>query len=312
MLSNILAAMLPLVVVFSLGYRAGWHKDFNGEQVSTLNRMVMLYAFPLNLFVGITNTPRAILAEQVPLAVSVFSLMCASFVMAYFMSRHVFRRDASTSTLQGLAIGAPSVPFIGSAMLPPLIGHSSATVAISAAVFAMVLVQTPLCFMLLAKNADAGSVTTPVSVRRQILSSLEEPIVWAPIAATMLVVMDLHLPKVLLDSLGLLGNAAAGVALFASGIVLFAQRVSITLPVVMTVLARNLIVPAVSWGVLVLVGMPHDTIRAAVLALSIPVGTVMVILALRFRVDEREAASTLFLSAILSVLTMTLFIACTG
>ena len=310
MLSTIIAAMLPLIVVFVLGYRAGWHHDFNGEQVSVLNRMVMLYAFPLNLFVGITNTPRAILAQQVPLAVCVFALMCGSFVVAYFMSRHVFGRDASASTLQGLAIGAPSVPFIGSAMLPPLIGHSSATVAISAAVFAMVLVQTPLCFMLLAKNADAG-IATPTSVRRQILSSLEEPIVWAPIAATMLVVMNFHLPKALLDSLGLLGNAAAGVALFASGSVLFAQRVSITRPVIMTVLARNIIVPAVSWGVLVLIGMSHDTIRAAVLALSIPVGTVMVILAVRFKVDEREAASTLFLSAVLSVLTMTFFIACT-
>ncbi|MBY4638848.1 AEC family transporter [Gluconacetobacter entanii] len=310
MLSNILAAMLPLIVVFSLGYRAGWHKDFDGEQVSTLNRMVMLYAFPLNLFVGITRTPRAILAQQVPLAACVFLLMCGSFVVAYLMSRHVFRRDASGATLQGLAIGAPSVPFIGSAMLPPLIGHSSATVAISAAVFAMVLVQTPLCFMLLAKNASAG-IAAPPGIRRQIISSLEEPIVWAPIAATMLVVMDMHLPGALLDSLGLLGNAAAGVALFASGIVLFAQRVSITLPVVMTVAARNILVPAVSWGIMVLIGMSHETIRAAVLALSIPVGTVMVILAVRFRVDEREAASTLFLSAVLSVLTMTFFIACT-
>ncbi|RBM08290.1 AEC family transporter [Novacetimonas cocois] len=307
MLSNILAAMLPLVVVFSLGYRAGWHKDFNAEQVSTLNRMVMLYAFPLNLFVGITSTPRATLAEQVPLAASVFLIMCGSFAVAYGLSRYVFRRDGAASTLQGLAIGGPSVPFIGSAMLPPLIGHSSATVVISAAVFAMVLVQTPISLMLLAKNADASAAPP---VMKQILSSLEEPIVWAPIVATAFVILGLHPPHALLNAMGLLGNTTAGVALFASGIVLFSQRVSITLPVIVTVASRNIVVPALSWLLLAAIGLSHETIRAAIMALSIPVGTVVVILGVRFRVDEREAASTLFLSAVLSVLTMTFFIAC--
>ncbi|GBQ45912.1 AEC family transporter [Komagataeibacter europaeus] len=311
MLSTIIAAMLPLVVVFLLGYRAGWHHDFNGEQVSVLNRMVMLYAFPLNLFVGIAGMPRTILAGQVPLAASVFGIMCGSFGVAYILSRHVFRRDAAASALQGLAMGAPSVPFIGSAMLPVLVGHASTSVAISAAVFAMVLVQTPVCMVMLAKSTHAGP---PEQARLwpQIIASCKEPIVWAPIVATLLVVSGIHLPGSLLRAGELLGNAAAGVGLFASGIVLFLQRVSVTLPVVATVAVRNIVIPALSWLLLTGLGLPHEAIRTAVLALSIPVGTVVVILAVRFGTDEQEAASTLFLSAVVSVLTMALFIACVG
>ncbi|MHC0612441.1 AEC family transporter [Komagataeibacter oboediens] len=311
MLSTIIAAMLPLIVVFLLGYRAGWHHDFTGEQVSVLNRMVMQYAFPLNLFVGIAGMPRTILAGQLPLAASVFLIMCGSFGVAYGLSRHVFRRDAAAATLQGLAMGAPSVPFIGSAMLPVLVGHASTAVAISSAVFAMVLVQTPVCMVMLAKSAHKGP-SEQARLVPQIIASFREPIVWAPIVATLLVVSGIHLPKSLLNAGELLGNTAAGVALFASGIVLFLQRVSVTLPVVVTVAVRNIVIPAVSWLLLTLLGLSHEVIRTAVLSLSIPVGTVVVILAVRFGTDEQEAASTLFLSAVVSVVTMALFIACVG
>ncbi|MCE2563436.1 AEC family transporter [Komagataeibacter sp. FNDCF1] len=311
MLSTIVAAMLPLVVIFVLGYGAGWRRDFNGEQVAILNRMVMLYAFPLSLFVGIARMPRTILAGQLPLAGSVFGIMCLSFGVAYLLSRYIFRRNAASATLQGLAMGAPSVPFIGSAMLPVLIGQSTTAVVISASVFAMVLVQTPVCMVMLAKNATAGG-GHPVHLGREIATSLREPIVWAPIAATVLVACNVHFPVALLNAFALLGSAAAGVALFASGIVLFLQRVSITLPVMVTVAVRNMVVPGLSWLGLGMMGLPHEAVRAAVLALSIPVGTVVVILAVRFGTDEQEAASTLFLSAVVSVLTMAFFIACTG
>lgn len=45
MLHTIISALLPIVVVFLLGYRAGWHHDFGSEQAAILNRMVMLYTF---------------------------------------------------------------------------------------------------------------------------------------------------------------------------------------------------------------------------------------------------------------------------
>lgn len=311
MLHTIISALLPIIVVFLLGYGAGWHHDFGSEQAAVLNRMVMLYAFPLSLFVGIAGTPRATLAAQMPLAFSVFFGMCASFGIGYLVCRYIARRELTAATLQGLAVGAAAVPFIGSAMLPSLIDKSSAAVAVSAAGFAMTLIQTPICLVLLSKGAK-GSAAKHVSLAGQIASALREPVVWAPIVATVLIILDIQIPASLLNAFALLGSTTAGIALFASGIVLYSYRVSVTWPVVLSVVARNLVVPGLAWLILRALGLSHDIIRATVITLSIPVGSVVVILAVRFGVDEREAASTLFFSTILSVLTMAFFIAVSG
>jgi malonate transporter and related proteins len=59
MTSTIITALLPIVVTMLLGYLAGWHEDFVGDQANVLTRMVLLYALPLNLFasmVGMSST----------------------------------------------------------------------------------------------------------------------------------------------------------------------------------------------------------------------------------------------------------------
>jgi malonate transporter and related proteins len=58
MMHTIVGALLPIVITLLLGYAAGWHKDFDAGQASILNRMVMLYALPLNLFAGLVGTDR--------------------------------------------------------------------------------------------------------------------------------------------------------------------------------------------------------------------------------------------------------------
>ena len=47
---SIIGALLPIVAILLLGFFSGWQKDFTGDQATTLNRMVMLYALPLLLF----------------------------------------------------------------------------------------------------------------------------------------------------------------------------------------------------------------------------------------------------------------------
>jgi len=126
-----------------------------------------------------------------------------------------------------------------------------------------------------------------------------------------LVMANVRLPTHIASAFNLLGITTAGVALFASGVVLYSCKVIVNLPVVITVCFRNLVIPALCWGVLIMLGMPKDVIREAVIALSIPVGTIVVIFSVRFKVVEQEMASSLFFSTILSVFTMAFFIVAT-
>ena len=106
----------------------------------------------------------------------------------------------------------------------------------------------------------------------------------------------------------LLGAATGGVALFASGIVLFSRRVVLSPAVALSVIARNLIIPGAVWGLMRLLHWPADLSREAVLTLAIPTSSIPVILAVQYGAAEQEMASTLFFSTVLSVLTMGGFI----
>jgi malonate transporter and related proteins len=57
MLDTIVEAILPMVVTFLLGFVAAFRGDFGPKDAAILNRMVLLYAVPLMLFVGTVATP---------------------------------------------------------------------------------------------------------------------------------------------------------------------------------------------------------------------------------------------------------------
>ena len=52
MVQTILSALAPIVFTLLLGFVAAWRHDFGPKEASVLNRMVLLYAVPLALFVG--------------------------------------------------------------------------------------------------------------------------------------------------------------------------------------------------------------------------------------------------------------------
>ena len=308
MTSTIISALLPIVVTLLLGFVAGWHHDFDAKPATVLNRMVMLYALPLSLFVGLLGTPRDEVLRQGPLALWVFLAMVVPFGIAIVLARYVAHRDLMTSSLQALAVAGPAVPFVGVSVLGHLFGSASA-IPISVAGLAMNLVQVPAALMLLSAGQSAATADAKRrTLSNQIIHALKEPVVWAPLLAFVLVLAGVKFPAAIDDSLALLGKATGGVALFASGIVLFSRRVAVSLATCISVAARNVVIPAATWGLLALAGLPSTAIREAVLTIAIPTASICVILDVQYQTAEQEMASTLFFSAILSVLTMGAFI----
>jgi malonate transporter and related proteins len=78
------------------------------------------------------------------------------------------------------------------------------------------LIQVPATLMLLSAGMDhnnAGSTSEKLSLGGQVLQALREPVVWAPLAALVLVICDIPFPAVAENSLMLLGRATGGVEL---------------------------------------------------------------------------------------------------
>lgn len=305
MLDTIIGALLPIVITLLLGVLAGWHKDFNTEQATILNRMVMLYALPLTLFSSMVLIPK----EQLLSDWGLFFLICIAMIGGFFgvflISRIIFKRELGSATLQALAISGPAVPFVGVPVLGYLFGIQSA-VAIAVSSIIMNLVQVPVSLVLL--SIATSSMSNKNNFYKHILNALRQPVVWAPLLALVFIIFNIQFPTSINDSLTLLGKTTGGVALFASGIVLFAQRVTLNFPVVTSVISRNIIIPFIVWLLAMLLQLPHEQTMESVLAMAIPTASITVILAVQYHTAEREMASILFISTTLSIITMGLFV----
>lgn len=310
MLETIITALLPIVVTLMLGYFAGWERSFSQDQATVLNRMVMLYALPLMLFAGILSTSLTAISQNVPLFVWTAIGMVGGLVLVFALSLFVFRSTAQLAALRAIAIAGPAVPFIGTPVLGMLYPND-ADIAIATGSLLMNLVQVPLALIFLVGNQEETGAVKKSALAiagDSLLKAIKQPVVWAPVLAFILLLSGLEMPRALKGSFTLLGQATGGVALFAVGIVLFSQKVSVSLPVIINVISKNLLLPGIILAIMLAVGVPSVERGLVAVTLAIPTASIAVIFAVEYKCGTQEMASTLFWSTILSILTMGMFI----
>jgi malonate transporter and related proteins len=315
MVQTILSALAPIVFTLLLGFVAAWRRDFGPKEASVLNRMVLLYAVPLALFVGTVGTPRADLVQDIALVVAIFAAIVGLYALVFLVFRFIFRFPLSESVLAALTASGPAVPFMGPAILGDLFGKGSA-VTIAIASLIINLVVQPITILGLELGRTPIGTTAPPTTRysvfaAKLLETVKEPIVWAPVLAFVLVLCNVRIPSIVDHGLSLLGQATGGVALFASGIMLAGYKIEIDLTALSLVLLKNVVQPALVLVGLLSLGYGAPIVPEAVLTTAIPVMPIVIVLAVKYHVLEAPASSALFLSAIGSMFTMGVFIALT-
>jgi predicted permease len=234
----------------------------------------------------------------------------------------------STSALAALTASAPAVPFVGPAVLGDLLGRLSA-IPIAAASLVINLTVVPITILLLSLDStERGQQNnTPARGEQKISSSsprsnaavfagkiadtVKEPMVWAPILAFIIVLSGFSIPQLFVHSLSLLGHASGGVALFACGIVLATGKIKVNRNVLLFVFLKNIMQPALVLGGLRWIGYGNPVVSEAVLTTAIPTMPIVIMFALRYGIAQDEAASSVFLSIMGSLVTMGIFIALT-
>src|ERR1700693_2423623 len=164
MLDTILSALLPMVVTFLLGFVAGWRHDFGSKDALTLNLMVLLYVVPLALFAGTVTTSRAALGQDIPLVIALCVAIIGFYGVVFLLCRLVFRMQLSNCALAALTASAPSVPFVGPAVLGDLFGGLSAIpVAIASLVINLTVVPVTVLFLALDTAQGDGREESPAA-----------------------------------------------------------------------------------------------------------------------------------------------------
>lgn len=305
MIVTLIFALLPILVTIGLGFIAGRSGRFEKNASKTLVDMVMNYALPLSIFSGILGVGRDAIIKNIPLALWLVGGMVGCYAVVYLIQRYILHQEGNTLTvLRSLSISDPSVPFIGSAILPLLFSEGLAALDIGISTLIINIIMLPYIFAVLSKTEVSAENNT---VGARFKKTLSKPIVIAALAGFILALFGVQMPAKLLPTFQTLGRASGGVAMFATGLILSSRKMTITKPIVWVTLSKNIFFPLVMWGLMALAGVNPTIMRIAVVTLSIPTATMPTNLAIQYQVGEQEMASIQMWSTVLSFITLSAF-----
>lgn len=305
MLHVILYAIVPIVVVMSVGFISGKRGIFSADDAKKFNKVVLDYALPAALFVSIVQASREDLAKDLKLTlVSLIGIM-GCFMLVYFIFKYCFKKNTGAdAAVSALISGSPTIGFLGFAVLEPIFGTTPAValvVAIVGIVANAVGIPVGLSLMNTSLEKQQPGSTKKDSAWKPVLHALEQPVAWAPILAVVLVLCGLQWPDWLSPSFNLIAKANASMAVFSAGITLSAIKFTFNWQVVLGSIMKMVIMPLVILILGLLVGMDAFNLKMLVVSAALPPAFSGIIIADEYNTYVATGTSSLTLSVILFI-----------
>ena len=311
MLNIMLTDLVPIFVIMILGYVSGKKGEFNAANARSLNQFVLNYALPAGLFVSIVKADRAMLFSDIRLSLVSLGVIVGCYFWSYFSCLKFFKHSKAEASIAGLVGGAPTIGYLGFAVLEPIYG-TSATVGLVVAVVAIVVnaVTIPLALSLLnpGRQSAAAAGNPPVKPSNALLNALKEPVCWSPILAVLIVLTGFRFPGSLDPVFNLIANANAGVAVFAAGITLSTNKFEFNAEVLYNSFVKLIFMPAAMLAIGLLTGMNGEKLQMLVLCGALPPVFSGIIIGSRFQTYVQTGTSSLAVSTFLFMATAPLWI----
>ena len=213
---QVLLVTFPFFALVLCGYVAARRGILPLQAIPGLNGFVLFFALPCMLYRFGASTPLAQLHDA-----SVFFtyLLCALVMVGFTVTVSMNRRVGWNDAAFGALVAAfPNTGFMGVPLLVALVGASAAGPAILTIVVDM-LITTSLCIAL--SRLDGADEHGFRKAAGQALKGVAaNPMPWAIVLGTLSSAFALELPRPVLQTVGLLADAASPVALFTIGAVL--------------------------------------------------------------------------------------------
>ena len=311
MLNIMLTDLVPIFVIMILGYVSGKKGEFNAANARSLNQFVLNYALPAGLFVSIVKADRAMLFSDIRLSLVSLGVIVGCYFWSYFSCLKFFKHSKAEASIAGLVGGAPTIGYLGFAVLEPIYG-TSATVGLVVAVVAIVVnaVTIPLALCLLnpGRQSAAAAGNPPVKPSNALLNALKEPVCWSPILAVLIVLTGFRFTGSLDPVFNLIANANAGVAVFAAGITLSTNKFEFNAEVLYNSFVKLIFMPAAMLAIGLLTGMNGEKLQMLVLCGALPPVFSGIIIGSRFQTYVQTGTSSLAVSTFLFMATAPLWI----
>ena len=308
----ILLVTFPFFALVLCGYvaaRRGWLPPV---AIPGLNTFVLYFALPCLLYRFGSCTPIAQLLDASLVAVY---LACALVMVGFTIAvTHRGRIGWNDASFGALVAAFPNTGFMGVPLLVALLGAKAAGPAIVTIVVDLV-VTSSLCIALSrldgAGNNSAGGAG--VAAKNALKGVAMNPMPWAILGGALASAFELTLPLPVMQTVGLLADAASPVALFTIGAVLARSQANSThgtplddyLPVVLIKLVLHPVLLLLFGLGAIRLGLPLDrfALTVVVLVAALPSASNVALLAERFGADNGRVARIILLSTVLAFLT---------
>lgn len=294
--------ILPVFIVVGFGYLVVWRGLFSTSAVDGLMSYTQNFAIPCLLFIALIQIDLS-QAYSLKLMSSFYIGAASGFALGFLGARYLFRRSAQDS----VAIGFVSL-FSNSVMMGLAITERAYGVEALVANFAIVSMHAPFCYfvgitaMEIAKS-DGESIGKVAS--KVVRSMMKNALFIAIILGLMINIMNVTLPKAILDGAHMIAQTALPAALFGMGGVLYQYRPEGDFgPIAWVVGISLLIHPAIVWMLGQIWNLSVSELRSAVLTSAMAPGINCYIFASIYNRAKRVAASGVLIATSLSVFTI--------
>jgi predicted permease len=298
MLDRIIGPILPVAFVIVLGFIAGKRRRLTQSDSLLISRLVLGWIFPALLLLGMASTPRSQLFD--------FKLVGATFIGIMGMYgislligwwRH---RELKAATLKGFVCGYPDAAFMGIPILGAMFGAGSIYSVLVLNLIAS-LMMIPLTTMLLTVASGKGSGLE--AFRSSVSGAVRRPLMWAPALGIACSLLQLKMPPVLAEGFNLLGKATPGVSLLCLGLIMSSEPLKLSREVWSNLGLKLLIHPALMIGAALLLGAKGQYAQQMILLCALPSATIPAMFANEAGAYQSEAATSILVSTVLSIVT---------
>jgi len=296
----ILTAIAPVMAILALGFWAGKRGLFSPDQARGLSTFALHIALPASLLLGMARLDHDLLMQQGPMMV-VMLIGYSGFFLAVYALLRSLRMKALRATLLGYAVASTAAPIYGLTVLVPIFGGPVGSGVVGLAALVTNLTQVSLVIFMLQRAVAKGGSGSP-ALGRVIGDALRNPLVWCPLAGAVISASGWHLPSVIETAFAPLGVCAAGVAIFACGLILAGYRLILaSRTVVFGTLACLVVQPVLFFVLIKVLGIGGAMAKATFVASVMPTGTPSALFAQQYRDSEAETASLMLVTTVAMV-----------
>ena len=303
---SVLAVTFPFFALVLAGYVAARRRMLPFEAIAGLNTFVLFFALPAMLYRFGAGTPIAQLLDPVSL---LLWLVCALLVVAGTVKSSMNARIRWNDAAFGALVAAfPNTGFMGVPLLVALLGAAAAGPAILTIMIDLV-VTSSLCIAL-SRLDGAEEHGAAEAAKKALRGAALNPMPWAILLGGLSSALGWIPVKPVMNTIGLLADAASPVALFTIGAVLArSQAVAAqgeqgpppARDFVPVALIKLIVHPLLVWALgtgLRAAGLPLDpfALHVMVLVAALPSASNVSVLAERFGADTGRIARIILLT----------------